>query len=314
MGGMPMSQIHGYLVIAAIGTAIFLSGCDNENGGGSTTDQDAIATLVEGDQDMFGVSLLADEDDYGVGGGSGMHPAETIEPVAFWRHGVRSLQSVDVQVFGDSAVATVTHHFDGQFRIAVLDSSNPPFDYHIYSKDMYNSITRKAIFERMGMGYPNRGWRMSAVSMAEGVSRDPNPHTVTISRFRMVRVTGGGQETVVLDTQNPLETIVDRESLITFSRGDSAKVFVTLSNADSALGLLHYRLHRLWAHHRRPLHDDGIYPDEVAGDGIYSGIFDVGLLPGVYHSCVDMIDHDTVYDDSAPYDADVWGIPYRVTF
>jgi len=309
-----MRPIFGYLILAAIGTAVFLSGCDNENGGGGTTDQDAIATLVEDDQDMFGPALLDDEDDYGVGGGSGMYPADEIDPVTFWRHGVRSLQSVNVQVFGDSAVATVTHHFDGQFRIAVLDSAYPPFYYHIYNKPMYNTITRIAVCERMGMGYPGRNWRMSHVSMAEGVSRDPNPHTVSISRLRMVRLASGGGETEVLDTQDPLTTFVDRQNLITFSRGDSAKVFVTLSSSDPAVGLLHYRLHWMWVHHRRPLHDDGVYPDEIAGDGTYSGIFDVGLMPGVFHSCVDMIDHDTVYDDSEPYDAEAWGIPYRVTF
>jgi hypothetical protein len=313
-----MSPSYRFFGIAAVGMLVVLAGCESDDSGGVSgtygTDQDAIFSLIEEDQDMFGLSLMDDEADYGVGGGSGPQIMEAIDPVAFWRRGVRTLQSIDVEVFGDSAVATVTHTFDGQFMIAVEDTSNPLIDYLVYGKDMYNTITRKVFFARIGLESRYRNWRMTHVTMAEIVSRDPNPNTVVISHLQVVKVDGlSGEETTVLDTQDPLETLISRDSLVTFARGDSAKIFVTLSSPDSAVGLLHYRLRRLWQHRRRPLNDNGIYPDEVAGDGIYSGVWDIGLLPGVYHSCVDMIDHYTVFDDTAPYDATVWGIPYRVT-
>jgi hypothetical protein len=314
-----MRSKYRYLGIGAVVLALVFAGCDSDDSGSLSgtygSDQEAIMSLIEGDQDMFGMPLMDDEQEYGVGGGGGYHTEEAIEPVAFWRRGVRALQSINVEVFGDSAVATVTHTFDGQFMIAVEDTSDPLIDYLVYGKDMYNTATRRAFFERVRPGNHFRNWRMTNVSMAQTVSRDPNPNTVSISRLQVVKVDGAsGEHTTVLEAENPLETLIGRDSLVTFARGDTAMVFVTLSSSDSAVGLLHYRLRRLWQHRRHPLNDSGIYPDEVAGDGIYSGAWNIGLLPGIYHSCVDMIDHDTVYDDAAPYDATAWGMPYRVVW
>jgi hypothetical protein len=196
--------------------------------------------------------------------------------------------------------------------IAVEDTVDPLIDYLIYAKEMYNTTTRKAYFHRHGFGYhPFRRWHLTDISMAETVSESPNPNTVHISRLQILK-NNNGQDTTLLDTQDPLSTILDRESLLTFDRGDSAKVFVTLDSPDPAVGLLHYRLHRRFPHLRRSLHDDGAYPDEIAGDGIYSGSWRIGLFPGVYHACFDMIDEDTIFDDEAPYDANAWSMPYRV--
>jgi hypothetical protein len=58
--------------------------------------------------------------------------------------------------------------------------------------------------------------------------------------------------------------------------------------------------------------DNGTPPDAQAGDGLYTGGYMTGTLPGVYLAGMDFIDFETIFDSESPYDAGAWSIPYRI--
>jgi len=203
---------------------------------------------------------------------------------------------------------------------------------------MENTITRRAIFRRndqfqqgnmagQGMqGHGGQGGHGQHGSMMERRGHGRRWHMFRISgslaqspetslSFEWVKVTDGEQEWTIED---PLEFILDVEQIPVFGRMDTVKVYVKINNSapyadkPGETVLLRYHNDRRMHRARRPFNDEGIYPDETAGDGIYSGMWVVRGHRGIFHAFVDAIDNGTIYDDQLPYNSLAWGFPYIV--
>jgi len=244
---------------------------------------------------------------------------ESLNTVRFGRRGEFLLDSIEYEYFGEEgqpdtlAIATITRTFKGEFIIAEKDTTDAPEDYRIYKKDMENTLVRKTkLVRRMNTGNPRLDWKLDQVSMGIGYS---DPTTINISEVKIVGP--DGQEYIAT---SPLDYYMDKVGLPTFSRRDTVKVYVSLSNtnnyepAPGTTVLLHWGVGHRIKRARRPFNDEGIYPDEVAGDGVFSGYWVVQRRPGKYHAAIDAIDNGTIYDATAPYNAVGWGTPYRVKF
>jgi hypothetical protein len=284
-------------------------------------DEAAIRALITNDPDVFH-ELGVDDDgaqnpEYNSFGTPKI--TEQINTVRFGRRGRFRLEAIDVEFFGAPqepdtlAIATITRSFDGKFIVIEKDTEDlTPEDFLIYEKEMENTICRKAVFERTAnTDDPVHKWRLKEVSMGQGFS---DPTTITLAE---ITIEAPGIEPITV--ASPLDHFMDRQNGIpTFAPGDTVKVYATLTNTNQyppepgTTLLLHFAVNRRMRRARRPFNDEGIYPDQIAGDGIFSGFWIAQHRSGIYHAVVDAIDNGTIYDDTAPYNSLSWGTLYKV--
>ena len=303
----------------------FVSGCKtllNSSSDELTDDEAAIHDLVNSDQEMFNVEGVSDDGhqdaeycNFDVGKAS-----ESINTIRFGRHGRPRLESIQVEFPDDTtAVATIVHSFDGEFVVVARDTTDSLVWGNIYRKEMANTVTRKAIFrkrpELMAVNLTadgalvRRGWVLDQVSMIDGFS---DGTTLSIEKMVVDLPDTDTEEDIVVT--NPLEHYMEKNEIPTLSVRDTVKVYMTLSNSNEwgEIVLLHYGTNHHFHRARKWFNDEGLYPDKVAGDKVYSGYWVVRQRRGVYQAFADGIDWGTIYDDAASYNSVFWGTPYRV--
>jgi hypothetical protein len=306
----------------AISTMVLYAslGCDkspNEaNSELSAQDQAAIRQAIDVDEifNNYGIDDDGDQEvEYSTDGLGKV--AEQIDAKRWGRRGRLKRENIEIERTGETtATATVYSSFNGQFYILAKDQSNPNQAGELYKKEMQNTIVRKVNLVKVrDTGNDRLDWRIEQVS--GGVMSSPNP-TINISNFT-IEFPDGAE----LSLDDPLAYFWNRQDgLPAFAPRDTVKLYVALANSNEfppepgetvtlRHGMDHYS-HRS----RKMFNDNGEYPDAVASDGIYSGFFVAGRRPGLHHGAADAIDNGTIYDDSAPYDALLWSLPYRVKY
>ena len=278
--------------------------------------EDGLKAVVEDNMDYFTTDGLNDDGAQPVSYSTGgfLKPEAFIEPIKFGRKGFFTLESLNVIKNEDGLLeAVVVHSFDGNFFIVAKDTANPTSVGTLYKKEMKNTVTRRALFKQIAHTKNRRkNWKLRGISGSELVSENC---TITIDEVKII-ASNGHSWTIT----NPMDFFTNIEEIPTFQPKDSIEVYVTLQNTNDwaekpgVTALLRYRNDRGMHRARKSFHDDGIAPDKVAGDGIYSGMWIIGHRRGVFHAFVDVIDNGTLYDDTAPYDSRAWGIPYAVHF
>jgi hypothetical protein len=296
------------IVLLFIALSAMVVGCknDSEESSEATTDEGALQQLVLEDLEIEDVDAWSGDDNLAGGGGLD----ETINPVRWGRVGRRARQSVDVAIQGDTlATITTTTTFNGEFRIgAQVDDTT----WHYYAKPMYNTIVRKAHAVRIDRSpRPRHNWRISEITPIVLNSADPNPHTIEPTQVEIYRNVGEGLELVASIT-DPLNTYFDRQNLPWANPEQELEIYVHANTTDPAVAVLHPHVYRNGHHPRLMLLDDGVYPDAVAADGIYSGTYVTGVHAGVFMSGFDLLNYETLYDSEGAYNAGGWALPYRV--
>jgi len=280
-----------------------------------------ILAVISDDADLFDLSGLEDNDVASSASSETQlaKAGEFVDAIKFGRLGRFERDTVMVDFDTDTtATATIFHTLNGEFLILAKDPSGSSNGFKRLTKAMTNRIVRKVKLVKRASAFADgdssesrRSWRITHVSLAVGSSESP---TVGIDELR-ISSSALAQDLVITD---PLNTFLERRHGIpAFTRHDTIKVFVTVRNSNSFLPepgetvLLRHRMHRFSVRSRKPLNDDGDYPDAVAGDGIYSGYFVKQSLFGIRHTGLDVFDNGTIYDDAAPYNSVFWVLPYR---
>jgi hypothetical protein len=301
----------GFLMTIGLSAAalLLLFGCDETNYYGDTqiTDAQAIEELFLDDLDLEEPDVWQDGSGELRDGGTRALD-DNIDPIAWWRIGHRSHTDITIDFEDDDhAVIVRTRSFDGTFRLLTELSDDEMVSL---DKPMYNDLERRAYAVRIDDSpYPRRNWRIVEITPEVMTSVDPTPNSVEILRATAVRSNGR----VIFDITNPLNTYFDRDDLPEVDAGEAVTVYVEVEgNLPAPVSTLRPHIYRGVHMPRLPLHDDGVAPDEVEGDGVYSGSYQIGYRLGVHQVGLDIIDHETIYDDEFPYDATGWGIPYRV--
>jgi hypothetical protein len=302
-----LSHTWKWTVLLMAAAVVILIGCsrDEETSEPAVTDEQALAQLMTDDAEIENLDAWAGDD---ASGGGGLD--ETITPIGWGRIGARRNASVRVEIRGDTlATITRTVHFNGQLRI-VTDTTGGLRTF--IEKPMFNTIVRKAHAVRIGNGpRPRLNWRIREITPDMLTSSDPNPHSIRIQRMQMFR-NDGGTLTSLMDITDPLATYLTRAALPIVRPDDEIVIWAAVDTANVVHGVLHPRVFTDGLHPRLALHDDGVYPDLTADDGIYSGSYFTRARTGVFLAAVDFLDHETLYDSAAPYDAASWACPYRV--
>ncbi|MFQ5706196.1 MAG: hypothetical protein ACE5HO_02035 [bacterium] len=304
-----------FLVSLSLSLMVLASSCGNNPAGTETdhtADIAAIKQSIQQDDDMFNVNGFDDNgaqspsynsDDLG----------KQIGALKYGRRGKFELESIEIVFDTDTtATATIIHTLNGEFVILAVDTTDTSVVIKPISKPMTNTITRKAKLQKVNdTGNELVDWRITQVSMAVAQSDDP---TIDILEMR-IDLPDTLPDIVITD---PLNTFMNRhEGIPTLSRGDTIKVFVTLTNTNEfppepgETVTLRHRMNR-FRHSRKVFNDSGEYPDETANDGVFSAFFVIGHRMGIHHAALDVIDNGTIFDDTAPYDAVIWASPYKV--
>ncbi len=292
------------MVVMAAMALLFVAGCDKETDEDTSvavTDEQALAQLMTEDQEIEGLDAWSGEDS-----GEAGSLDDPINPIGWGRIARRHVESVVVRIQGDTlATITRTVRLGGQLRI-VTDTSGGLRTF--IDKPMVNTLVRKAHAMRVGHGpRPRLNWRIFEITPDVLTSADPNPHTIDIRRLEVF-----SGETRIADITDPLNTYFTRASLPVVRPDAEIVVWATVDTADVVHGVMHPRVFAARPHPRLALHDDGLYPDVAADDGIYSGAYTTRARDGVFLAAVDFLAHATLYDSEAAYDAAGWACPYRV--
>jgi len=256
-------------------------GCKKKATEPEETDEDALRTLVS-ESDWFDTESHFGEEDT-----SGEGSLSPITPVFWWRELTLPVErTVTIEVVGDSAFVTVVADVAGYFNIIV--DSEPDTVVH---KVLGDTVRRYAIFKRYAEETQHRGWRLYKVSGAESVS---DVNTVEIDSVHLLSTS---YDTMLTD---PLALFLVEDAL-TFGLGEECSLTVYAGDPSAFVFLHAFRLLR---HRRWRFHNDG--------GGVYSGVWFAPLRAGIHHAALDMIQHETLLDDTYPYDSNCWLMPYKV--
>lgn len=260
---------------------IVMYGCEQKVTEAEKTDEEVIQDLVNELSDWFAV-------DGHLGKESQEPPGKDSIPTIFWwREVERPIHRIiTVDLVGDSAFVTVQADIEGWFNLRIPPDST-------IEKELADTATRYAVFKRDTVPGYHRGWRLMGLSGAEVVS---DTNTVRIDSVR-VEVLATGLDTLIVD---PLE-IFSRGEVLTLPPG--AEVGVTAYTNDST-ACVYLHAFRSWGPRR--------WRFSHMGNGVYHGFWTTPRRLGIHHAAVDIIHHDTIYDDEYPYDSNAWLLPYKV--
>lgn len=159
-----------------------------------------------------------------------------------------------------------------------------------WTKDFDDHGIRRLVFQKVReTTRAHRGWKLVGMSGVEIQS------TGTTRAIRSVRVQAGDVD----------ETITNVSDLVRIGNllhlPNESEVTVTVATGDPTDAVyLHLR------HDRRRLEL------ESNDDGTFTGRYRTGDGRGPRHAVIDVLSHDTLYDDTAAYDNIAWGFTYLV--
>jgi hypothetical protein len=286
-----------FLVVAAL---FILGGCGQNQGpvglDVSDSDEATLRAFVDEYPDLFTFEYQDGSQEGGEGIPESTLP-KPIDPVAFWREITDKQRDVGIHIVQDSittAEVTVTTHIQGLFHTVTMDSH--------YTKEIDDTAVRYAYLEKERPGPSNGdtrrhgGWTLKKISGWEIVS---NPCTKQINSVQ-ISSSSGLVDTVITD----ISSLWDVEDLLVFEPGDSVTLTVDTGNPDDLVFLHAPRVFRR--------------PFKHVGGGVFTGTWvtsqgpSVDVRPRPRHATIDVIDHDTVFDDQLPYDSRAWGMVYFV--
>jgi len=262
--------------------------------GGATTASDAaqIATALEANPEYVNEDVWQNADPLTLDPGTGL---AAIRPLRFWRD-IRDVRTdvqteylnPDDQGRPTLAIATVRRQLRGSFNILAGSPDDPTVEPTPVRKPLDDLWTRRVAFVRQPLadGTPGR-WRLAGTSAVEVHTRAGQ------TRVTSLRIQAGGLDTTITE---PLE--LHRLRRILLLPPDAEVLLTATTQAPDDVVLFHGRDLRL----RFVSHDDGTHTFR----------FPSGHFPGLRHFGVDALSHGTLFDDTAPYDANAWVLAFSV--
>lgn len=298
-------------------TAIFIiTGCKNSPTEPSstepTTDQDAMLKIADADSAIASFDSNYNEDD-AISFIGKSNTAIYPQRVGLKVHIVNRTMSTDIM--GDTAYATLTKTYEGVLLIAGSYDSTSTSKDTVISKPFTSTITRKLIFVKVAnTEFPLRNWKLAAISLPEGGTEHPNielkkvtvflPQGDTLivsspNEYFLARWRGWWKHLPMILRNEPVKVQVELFSA--FSEDD----FVTLTCGADLKGM-----------HRAKYKFELVSSTPVAGgyDKVYEQTYNSHQFPGYYHAIINAFPRQVVFDDSAPVENEMWGIPYAVMF
>lgn len=288
------------ILAATAATLILVTGCVESP---ELTDSDWINELVAG-SDVIETSNLDGTGDPGETGKSG----EEVSLPEFWYRQLINEPSPQIIIENDpsAGVCTVTviHNLSAELIIdTVWDGVFDPG-----SKTINDTRYLRLIVEKRAEETSHGGWRITSVTAAEHMLSS-GEQEVFISSMRLYK-----NDQIIWECTDPgVFYRVDSE-LPQLLEGDLVRMEATIDHLNPQYDPAFFVVAHgpLSGHSRHLMHDNGLYGDTVAEDGIYSYEWYVEYNGHHQRIAVDVIDADTFADQTEQdYDSGAWGIRFQ---
>jgi len=331
-----MGNMKRFAFLGTVVVAMLLAGCKNNNGPAGQTDPPGVVDessalkyatqnqpFVQNDEQTY-----ADQDTSASNSSTFMKVDTAIIPVRWGRFIDKNGITRTFTIVANDSVAFVTIHRVVNGNFVILVRNKPPQDttkFYLVQKAFTDTTHRIVIFKRVSFTglFINR-WVPVATSLVSGGTLPPN-NNVTITNVVLYYPTGDSLVVTNPDTTFLLFRWVNMvvhtvKDVPIFVAGDRIRLRATVVSSDATGDIVALRYGVNVSQHKRALLT--LVSSEDNGDGTYTRVYETPLNPlaylymhvfsGWFHFGVDAITYATLFDDSAPYSASWWAIPYRV--
>lgn len=294
---------------------IFFAGCKNSPTEPESlepmTDQGALEKIAEEDSALSSFdSNYNEEDAMSVMGKSNTQ----IYPIRVG-HKVRLVsKNLNIEFVGDTAYGTLTKTYEGTLLISASYSSEKDTADTLIQKPFTSVITRKIIFIKTAhTDRPMKNWRIGAISLPEGGVLSSN---IDIKKLTAFLPNG---DTLVITSPN--EYFLDRRfrhwwrdiPIVLRDRDVKIQVEVFSAYEKDDFVTLTYGADRKGFHRSKKRFE--LVSSTQNGNGydkVYEQTYETHQFPGFYHAIINAFPNQVIFDDSAPVENEMWGIPYFV--
>jgi hypothetical protein len=312
-------HLRHFLSLVTVVSLIFLIGCqdsvmDTEDTE-PTTDKEAMEKIADEDSSIQSFDEAFNENefmDFGLG-----KIQTPVYPFRVWHRVHLVSRNIVVDIQGDTAYATLTKNFEGTLFIkASYDSTAMEPDTTI-QKVFNATVTRKLIFVKVAnTPRPFLNWKLAAVSLPEGGALSEN---IDIKKLTIFLPNG---ETIVVESPN--DYYLSRHhgwlwwwrDIPVIPRNDSVLVRVELFSSYEEEDFVTVTFGRNkfgGENHKRRF--EFVSSTQVAGgyEKVYEQTFRTHTFPGFFHAVINAFPRQVIFDDKAPVESSIWGIPYFVS-
>ncbi|MEA1986817.1 MAG: hypothetical protein U9N76_04955 [Candidatus Marinimicrobia bacterium] len=294
-----------YVIVALIIPILFLQNCDSTSGEINGINEQELITMLESDSSI----ILDGYGDSEVGGDS-IEINQSLSKMTTQRHGLRYGKFIDtviteydiLELSEDSVIVTINRTVEGFFRVLYPDTTTAD-SFFVVNKPFTITSVRKAecILEEVN---DTTLWKVNRLSMISGGTAN---NSFTINSLKIETIL----DSTIVDFNDPTElSITTGVNFPTFGFRKPHKIFVDITIDKDCITLLQNGRGR-FQKQRYPLWDKGFGNDEVADDGIFSGIF-ITAFRGRSRCFVDVMPISVITDPEAVVEIEFWGFPYRV--
>ena len=244
-----------------------------------------------------------------------------ITPYFVWQHVILTNKTYDFTPvgdsvnIGDSVYVKLTKTYQGVLNIAASNQDTLTRPDTIITKNFTTTVVTRLLFQHIDTtSNPMHNWKLLGVSLASGGTNTDN------FKINSLTITLSSGDTVTIS--NPTNYFIARSNrwkwwhrCPEFNSDDSVKVSVEVYSAYAdtdfvtlTYGADHYGLHR----NKSKL---DLVSQTASGSGyirVYQKTFNVRHYRGYFSAVINAFTRQTIYDDSAPVESNVWGLPYKV--
>ncbi|MCX8010464.1 MAG: hypothetical protein N3A61_04875, partial [Ignavibacteria bacterium] len=240
-----------------------------------------------------------------------------IYPIKIGRRVTKIDRNFEKEVVGDSAKVRITTVFTGVLIIAGTYTQITPGDTTIRPdtvifKPFVETVKRTAILKRVEKPTgKNRGWQIIAISLPEGQTSIKNikitKMDLTLDAGNLITITNPNEFFFYFEKTKGREMPAMQTGKII-----NLKVYLTSKSNKDDLVTLNFGNNKLKG--KRKLNLISSVPSGENFDKIYEGNF---LIPpihpmGRFHSVVNALTNETVFDDAGQVSSSTWGFPYYI--
>jgi hypothetical protein len=232
-------------------------------------------------------------------------------------HKVRLVnRNLNIEFQGDSAIGTLTKTYEGVLLIAASYSDTSSVPDTIIQKPFTTTVTRKLIFIKVAKtDRPLLNWKIAAISLPEGGTGSAN------IQIQKVIVSIDGQDDLVIES--PTDNFLNRWKkwwreipVLHLNQPVKIQVEVKSAYADTDFVTLTYGADLRGFHRAKKRFE--LVSSTPDGNGFYTKVYEQSYTAnpyrGFFHAVINAFPSQVIFDDAAPVETSMWGIPYIVKF
>ncbi len=310
------------IVVLTATLFFFLIGCQDDNNivnssTDPTTDQAALEKIAL--EDSSTQSFEANFEEQAAMEIENGAFTSSVCPVRIGKKFTSISRTLNSQIVGDTAYATLTSVYEGQLIIeGDLNCLGWPVSSDTtITKSFTAQVQRNFIYVKIGNNpkRPLLNWKLVAVSLADGKVPAIGSDNISIQNITVYLANGD-----TISTTNPLEyylfkNIGNHRILPVFGRNKPITIEVSLYSAyseDDFVVLNHGRMiNRMYGNRTR----FELVSSEPSGNGylkLYRQTFTTNQYPGFFFAIVEAMPAQVFFETDTSVEANWWGVPYLV--